>query len=204
MNDGLVIDGLELWRGDNRLVCGLGFAAGPGSLVRVAGPNGSGKTTVLRAVCGLTQAESGRIAWRGRDIHSDLATFHAELAWLGHRDGLKPELTARENLRIHDRLNGTAPTDVDAAMDRAGIAHLAGLPVRSLSAGQKRRVALVRVFHSPATVWLLDEPFANLDADGQRWGLSRLRRHVAAGGICMLSTHLEFDDADVITVDLAA
>ena len=204
MSHNLTVDALELWRGDKRLVNDLSFAAGTGTLVRIAGLNGVGKTTLLRAVCGLTRAESGQVNWQGVDIFRDLGGYHAELAWLGHYDGLKPELSAQENLELHHRGHGRRTDTVPQDMEQAEIAHLAQLPVRSLSAGQKRRVAFTRVISSGTWLWILDEPFANLDTDGQQWGLAQIRRHVAAGGICILSTHLSFDDADVVTVDLSA
>ena len=204
MNDGLAADALELWRGERRLIANLSFAAGSGTLVHVAGKNGAGKTTMLRAVCGLTHAESGRVTWRGEDIHYDLSGYHAVVAWLGHRDGLRPELTPRENLVISHRLHGRRPFGVDADLEHAGARHLADLPVRSLSAGQKKRVALIRVFTSGARLWLLDEPLANLDSAGCDWALARIRQHVADGGICMLSSHLRFDDAGVVRLELGA
>ncbi|MDH3646058.1 MAG: cytochrome c biogenesis heme-transporting ATPase CcmA [Gammaproteobacteria bacterium] len=203
MHEGLAVEALELWRGDRRLVLDLSFAAGAGTLVRIAGQNGSGKTTLLRAVCGLTHAESGNIKWRGSDIYRDLDSYHADLAWLGHRDGLRPELSAQENLAIHRRLAGRSADSVVDDLEAAGIAHLAKLPIRSLSAGQKRRVALTRIINSGTQLWLLDEPFANLDTQGQQWGIEQLQRHVAGGGICVLSTHLHFEVAGVVTVDLS-
>jgi len=188
---GLATESLDLWRGDVWLVRQLGFAAGGGDLVHVRGPNGSGKTTLLRALAGLTRPESGSITWRGRALDADLIAYHRELAWLGHRDGLKPELTPVENLKAYRRLGGGQTGDIGAALEHAGLAGREQLPVRVLSAGQKRRVALARVFSSQARVWILDEPFANLDADGQRWGTQQLADHVRDGGIVILSTHLE-------------
>ena len=202
MDSGLSVETLELWRGDRRLLADLSFTAPPGTLVHVAGQNGVGKTTMLRAVCGLTHPESGSINWYGGNIHDDLSSYHAEIAWLGHRDGLRPELTARENLVIAHRLHGRRAGDVDRDLEDAAATHLSGLPVRSLSAGQKKRIALIRIFTSGARLWLLDEPFANLDADGREWGLARVRRHVAGGGICALSTHLSFAGDDVVRLEL--
>ena len=204
MDSGLVVDSLELWRGDRRLLTNLSFSAGPGTIVDVAGQNGVGKTTMLRAVCGLTHAESGTISWYGNDIYDDLSSYHSGIAWLGHRDGLRPELTPTENLDISHRLHGRRRDDVEQDLEDADAIHLANLPVRSLSAGQKKRIALIRVFTSGTRLWLLDEPFANLDTDGREWGLARVRSHVADGGICVLSTHLSFDDAGVVKLELGA
>lgn len=204
MQDGLSVEALELWRGDKRLARDLCFNAAPGALVRIAGLNGSGKTTLLRAICGLTYAEKGTISWTGINIHKDLGSYHADLAWLGHRDGLKPELSVRENLALHQRMQGRHGDSLEQLIDRAGIAQFANLDIRSLSAGQKRRVAFCRVIHSGVRLWLLDEPFANLDTAGQQWGLARIREHVATGGTCILSTHLSFDESDVVTVELSA
>ncbi len=201
MKEGLGIDALELWRGDRRLINGLGFHAAPGDIVHIAGSNGSGKTTLLRAACGLTHPESGAIRYNGTDIRHDLPAYHSELAWLGHRDGLKPELTAAENLADTNRLQGTSIDPEVVARAEIGVFEM--LPVRALSAGQKRRVALTRVFGSRAPVWLLDEPFANLDIDGRQWGMAEIERHVDRGGICLLSTHLPVEHPRMKRVEIA-
>ncbi|NNF60451.1 MAG: cytochrome c biogenesis heme-transporting ATPase CcmA [Gammaproteobacteria bacterium] len=204
MNEGLTAEALELWRGNRRLLAGVSFSAAPGSIVHITGRNGVGKTTLLRVMCGLTRPESGQVLWRGRRIEADAGAFHSELAWLGHREGLRPELTARENLELARRLQGREAGNAAADLEKAGIGHLVDLAVRAFSAGQKRRVALLRVFSSGASLWLLDEPFANLDADGRDWGLARVREHTAAGGVCILSTHLDLDGDDVVKVNLSS
>ncbi|NNF66962.1 MAG: cytochrome c biogenesis heme-transporting ATPase CcmA [Gammaproteobacteria bacterium] len=202
MHDGLAASALEIWRGDRCLATDLSFAASPGSIIRIAGHNGSGKTTLLRALCGLTLTESGKIHWRNQDIFENLDAYHAALAWQGHRDGLKPELDVRENLAVSCGVRGISSDNVDQALGDSGLLDLADLPARSLSAGQKRRVALTRVFMSGLPLWILDEPFANLDQQGQAWGIEKMRGHAAAGGICILSTHLSFDETDVVTVQM--
>ncbi len=195
---------LNLWRGDSWLVRNLSVAVGAGNLLHVTGPNGSGKTTLLRALAGLTQPESGSISWCGRALASDPDAFYSALAWLGHRDALKPELSAIENLQALRKISGQAAGSVDEALEDAGVAARKHLQARVLSAGQKRRVALARVFASGARLWILDEPFANLDAQGQGWGRDKVERHVASGGIAILTTHLEFAVPGVQTIALEA
>ena len=117
---------------------------------------------------------------------------------------MKPELTAVENLQALRKISGQAAVGIDEALDDAGVGARKHLQVRVLSAGQKRRVALARVFASGARLWILDEPFANLDAQGQRWGQDRVEGHVAAGGIAILTTHLEFAVPGVKRIALEA
>lgn len=198
----LEVEDLDLWRGDAWLVRGLDLRVEPGTLVHVTGPNGSGKTTLLRALGGLTRPESGAIHVNGRPIESDLSGFHSQLAWLGHRDGLKPELSVRENLRAYARLAGPAGMPAEADLAAAGIGAVGDLQTRLLSAGQRRRAAIARVFATAAPLWILDEPLANLDADGCNWALERLQAQVDRGGIVILTSHLPFDTAAVTTVEL--
>ena len=200
----LEAEALNLWRGDSWLVRDLNVAVRAGNLLHVTGPNGSGKTTLLRALAGLTQPESGSITWCGRSLSDDPDAYYSGLAWLGHRDALKPELTAVENLKALRKISGQVGIGIDEALDDAGVGARKQLQVRVLSAGQKRRVALARVFASGARLWILDEPFANLDAQGQRWGHDKVEQHVAAGGVAILTTHLEFDVPGVKRIALEA
>lgn len=199
----LKVDRLDLWRGEAWLVRDLSFLAAPGALVHVRGPNGCGKTTLLRALGGLTRPESGTISFGGRILDHDLLDFHSQLAWLGHRDGLKPELTTQENLRAYGRLAGYNRQQIDTALADAGLDGILDLPTRLLSAGQKRRAAIARVFASGAPLWILDEPLANLDADGRDWALRRVDEHVAEGGIVIITSHLSLSAANIVHIDLA-
>jgi heme exporter protein A len=203
---GLEAGDLELWRGDRLLFSALSFAVRPGEMLHVVGPNGSGKTSLLRVLCGATPLRHGRVSWNGTPIEAQPAEFHAALAYVGHRDGLKQDLSARENLHFLLALR-TAPDDarIGAVLDEMGLARAADLPVRVLSAGQRRRVALARCLLTPSPLWILDEPFANLDAAGRAWGAQCLANHLARGGIVVITSHqpIEIAGHTAIHVELA-
>jgi heme exporter protein A len=171
---------------------GVSLQASLGDLVHVAGPNGTGKTTLLRVLTGLLQPEEGCVTWRGRPIDRFRAEYLAQLAYMSHEPALKADLTALENLRFSVGLKRRASTaELDEALSRAGVAHCAGLAARVLSAGQRRRVAMARVLATRACVWLLDEPFTNLDKQGAELVSQLLLAHVRGGGLAVVVAHQE-------------
>jgi len=181
--------GLACERGGLRLFSDLGFSLAPGGLLRVRGANGSGKTTLLRALAGLTRPAAGAIRWRGAPIGEE---YRGEMLFMGHMPAVKDELTVLENLAFSARLAGLACAggDLGKALERLGVERLAGLPARFLSQGQRRRVALARLALSAATpLWLLDEPFTALDADGIERLCALCGAHLAAGGLLAYSSH---------------
>ena len=189
MNE-LTADNLQMWRGEQRVLRGIGAAVAGGECLQITGGNGAGKTTLLRALCGLIPLEAGRICWRGRDIGQDLAAFHAELNYLGHDNGLKADLTAAENLRYAAALRRRVPAqDIATAMARTGVAEAAGQLLRHLSAGQRRRVALARLALTGGSLWVLDEPGSNLDASGHTLLLELIEAHLQSGGVAVVATH---------------
>ncbi|HEY6451646.1 MAG TPA: cytochrome c biogenesis heme-transporting ATPase CcmA [Steroidobacteraceae bacterium] len=193
MND-ITAENLHLWRGEVHVLRGLSFVLDGGECLQVTGVNGSGKTTLLRALCGLVPLEQGRICWRGADIRADLSAYHGELAYLGHDNGLKGELTPLENLRFGLGLRRR----VSAAQCRAALALLGltepyALPLRQLSAGQRRRVALARLYLTEAPLWVLDEPGSNLDASGQATLAQLLAGHLRGGRMAVVATHQPLD-----------
>ncbi len=193
MND-IKAEDLHLWRGEVHVLRGLSFVVNGGECLQVTGANGSGKTTLLRALCGLVPLEQGRICWRGADIAFDPSAYHSELAYLGHDNGLKGDLTATENLRFELGLRRRlAATDFAAALARVGLGEQGGLPLRRLSAGQRRRVALARLSLMGAALWILDEPSSNLDAGGQALLVELLEAHLGAGGAAIVATHQGLD-----------
>jgi len=180
-------------RGGRPVFDHLSFALAAGELLALVGRNGSGKTTLLRALALLVPADAGAIRWRGTEVRGDPDAWRGRIAWLGHLDGLKGDLSVRENLLIAERLRGAAPAEdrLDAALAAFDLASLAARPVRSLSAGQRRRTALARVLLSQAPLWLLDEPLNALDSAAQTAFRSVLDRHLQAGGLAIAATHAD-------------
>jgi heme exporter protein A len=179
-------------RGGLPLFSGVSFRLAPGGLLRVRGANGSGKTTLLRALAGLTRPAAG-------EVRRECAFLFA-----GHAAGLKDEFSVRENLEFAARLAALDAGQAGAALERLGIARLAKLPARHLSQGQRRRAALARLALAAAVpLWLLDEPFAALDADGIGRVAALCAGHLAAGGMVVLTSHQDVDIAAAATQELA-
>ena len=180
---------LSLLRGDRCLFQHLNFALNPGELLILEGSNGSGKTSLMRAIVGMLELEEGEIHWDGVPVRNHRQQFHGSLVWMAHRVGFKADLTLIENLRFESALRPAATKDVDRILVRLGIERLTRLPLRSLSAGQQRRVALARMLLSDAPLWLMDEPFTNLDREGRELVLTLVTEHVQAGGMCIIAAH---------------
>jgi heme exporter protein A len=181
---------VHLWRGEKHLLRGVSFGLSGGELLQVVGPNGVGKTSLLRCVAGLLPTESGDIVWRGRQLPEGREDFHLQLAYLAHVNGLKGDLTALENVRYGVALRRAVHTDeLHETLRLLQISACADLPVRALSAGQKRRVALARVMLTRAAVWILDEPITNLDATGIALFESRIADHMRSGGMILTAAH---------------
>jgi heme exporter protein A len=188
--DGLQVEKVHVWRGDRHVLQGVSVEVRPHELLHVSGPNGAGKTTLLRVMSGLLRPEQGAVSWRGQSILRHRTEYQAALAYAAHEPALKGDLTALENLRFSVGLKRrTSPVELCAALDRAGVASCAELPARVLSAGQRRRVSLARVLAMRATIWLLDEPYANLDAAGSELVSELLQAHVADGGLALVVAH---------------
>lgn len=190
----LAITQLECVRGERRLFAHLDFEVAPHTLLEVRGPNGSGKTSLLRNLCGLLPPAAGSIRWCGGDIAALGDEYRAHIAYLGHLSGVKDELTARENLRL-SALTGGLPTsadDIDSALQQLGLADFQHLPCKVLSQGQRRRVALARLCLSTAReLWILDEPFTALDTAALALTRDLIEAHLETGGMVVLTTHQE-------------
>jgi heme exporter protein A len=194
----LEAEGLAAFRGERLVFASIGFAVAAGGALLVTGPNGSGKSTLLRVLAGLGRAEAGHLTWDGADALADLVAHAARLRYLGHQDAVKPGLTVAENLRFW---GGAAA--IRTALEAVGLAPLAELPARMLSAGQVRRLAIARLAMAPRPLWLLDEPTLGLDAASvDRFG-ALVAAHRARGGMVIAATHLPLPFADCATLTLA-
>ncbi len=189
----LTIDALSCVRGDRVLFEDLSFGVSAGELLHLKGPNGCGKTTLLRALAGLLLPESGEIRWQGGDIRRLREEYARHLLYLGHLNGIKGDLTAAENLRIAATLDGFKISESSAweILGEIGLRGYEDLPSKHLSQGQKRRVALARLFANDARVWILDEPFTALDVSAVQLLQEVIHRHVSNGGITIITTHQE-------------
>ena len=190
---GIIAEGLSCERGGRRVFEGVDFAVAPGAALLLRGPNGSGKTSLLRMIAGFLEPPEGRLTWNGRpfgDVDDEAGDGPARIAFVGHLDAVKRALSVAENLAFWAELYGGGG-GVNQALDRLGIGHLAELPARFLSAGQRRRLGLARLVVAPAALWLLDEPTVTLDEASVAAVEALIAEHRANGGMVMVATHAD-------------
>ena len=187
----LMAQDLACLRGDRLLFKNVGFELNAGGLLYVLGENGSGKSSLLRMLCGLLMPESGAVFWDKKTIKEEAESYLSNLTYIGHLNGLKDDLTALENLYMSARSAGYEVTEAKAlaALRAIDIERCANLPARVLSQGQKRRVTLARLWLTEAKLWILDEPFAALDVASVEVLAKRLGEHLLNGGMAILTTH---------------
>jgi len=197
---------LSCIRGERLVFQGLNFAIEAGDALVLVGPNGSGKSSLLRVMAGLLKPATGQLAWNGEPVNDDPEEHRGRLHYVGHHDAIKPVLTVSENIAFWAGLHAgenDAEVAVEKALDILSIPHLAEIPGRFLSAGQKRRANLARIFAAPAPVWLLDEPTTALDKASIAKLEEALAEHRAGGGMVILSTHMDVALENPKTLDLA-
>ena len=180
---------LSIVRGDRRLFRNRGFSLEGGELLVIEGPNGSGKTSLLRGIAGMLEFDDGEISWDGALTKDIWQNFRAELVWLSHRVGFKKDLNVTENLTFETRLRSGSLEELDNILFRLGLENIATLPLGLLSAGQKRRAGLARLLVANGRLWLLDEPLTNLDKSGQALVLDLIGEHLESGGLCVAASH---------------
>jgi len=187
----LSVHDLACERGERLLFRDLGFELERGEALLVRGGNGRGKTSLLRILCGLSAPVAGVVRWRGESISNAHEHYGREMAYLGHANGIKDDLTPVENLRLAAALGGRE-LDVPAAtaaLEQVGLARCLDFPVRVLSFGQRRRVALAGLLTAGALLWILDEPLTGLDVHGVAMVEQMIRDHIVAGGLAIMTTH---------------
>lgn len=195
----LEISNLACSRGDHRLFSELSFSLDFGQIMQVQGANGSGKTSLLRTLCGFITPDEGDIIWRGENIRELDEEYYAEMMYLGHLNAIKDELSALENLRISAGLSGVELDEKEAleALRRMGLRGRELLPTKVLSQGQRRRVALARLLVSDAKLWVLDEPLTALDVRAVALIQELIGEHLARQGMVIFTTHQPLEVAGI-------
>lgn len=182
-------------RGDRLLFRDVNFKLAESGLLELRGPNGGGKTSLLRILCGLASPAAGEVRWQGTNIRKLREEYSGELAYVAHLNGVKDEFTALENLLVAGRVAGNELTKAEgeATLARVGLVNQRHLPTRVLSAGQRRRLTLARLLAARAELWLLDEILTSLDDKGVELVRKLITEHIDAGGLAVVATHQDLN-----------
>ena len=202
----MTLQGIELSciRDDRVLFEGLNFQLQTGQILLLEGKNGSGKTSLLRILCGFREADAGEVRWGDEAIND--SNYYADMAYVGHLDGIKKELTVLENLKVCLALGMTGQYSIDEALRKVHLQGYDDVLVQALSAGQKRRLSLARLLITHNILWILDEPFTSLDKQGIALIESLMMEHCANGGMIVLTSHHDVtlhDDVNVLRINLS-
>ncbi len=192
-------------RDDRTLFENLNVALGAGQILLVEGKNGSGKTSLLRILTGLSLPESGDVFWHGDPIAAVGPEYYEQVNYIGHHDGIKRDLTCLENLRLVQAMGKPVDMDLDEALERVNLYRFGDNFVATLSAGQKRRLAMARLVVTEAQVWIMDEPFTSLDKASMAMFQTMFEQHLANGGVIVMTSHHDIDmpNSDVVRLNLS-
>ena len=190
-------ENLSCTRDDRELFSGLSFAVRPGQVLLLEGQNGSGKTSLLRIICGFREPDTGAVRWGGDEIPHH--QYYSDMAYVGHLDGIKKELTVLENLRLAQALSQAGKLTIQQALDKVRLSGYEDTLIQALSAGQKRRLSLARLLITHNILWILDEPFTSLDKQGIVLVETLMVEHCANGGMMVLTSH---HDINLQSVDI--
>jgi heme exporter protein A len=190
---------------DRVLFEGLNLSLKPGQILLVEGKNGSGKTSLLRILTGLNLPESGDVLWQGEPISEVGPDYYEQVNYIGHHDGIKRDLTCLENLRLVQAMGKPLPVSLDDALEQVNLLRFGDNFVATLSAGQKRRLALARLVVTEAKLWIMDEPFTSLDKASMAMFQEMFERHLANDGIIVMTSHhdIEMPDCDMQRLNLS-
>lgn len=178
---------LSCTRDYRELFSGLSFTVNAGEILLLEGNNGSGKTSLLRILCGFREAEEGKISWCGETAPS--SQYYTDMAYVGHADGIKKELTVLENLKLHLALGAPGRMTISGALAKVKLSGYEDTLIQALSAGQKRRLSLARLLMTHTILWILDEPFTSLDKLGIILIEELMVEHCAQGGMIVMTSH---------------
>ena len=185
----LEAQGVTLWRGDTLLLDAVDLTLVPGDVVQLQGDNGSGKTSLLRILAGLSEADEGEVLWQGKRLRQNRAEYNQSLLYLGHKPGISQGLTPVENLALVCGLDGGDTARIPAVLTELDLGQRLELKAAALSAGQKRRVGLARLKLQMRPLWILDEPLTAIDAHGVQWVRACIEAHSRTGGMVLFTTH---------------
>lgn len=203
----LDIQSLECVRDDRLLFSELSFSLAEAEVLQIEGPNGSGKTSLLRIVCGLRLPEAGQVLWQGQSISSNREDYYANMVYIGHLPCIKAELTVQENVRalLDTRSLAVSNKVIEAALAKVGLASYEDVPSKALSSGQRRRILLAFIELAQAKLWVLDEPLTALDVQGVELMEKMIVEHRQAGGSVIFTTHHGMQlDCEMRSVHLGA
>jgi len=202
----LEASGLSCIRDDRTLFENLSFELTCGQALLLEGRNGSGKTSLLRILCGIRLPDAGTVSWGATDISKLGPDYHVHTAYVGHRDGIKLDLTPLENLAMARALGRPNDMTLEAALEKVELFDFEDVLTRNLSAGQQRRLALARLLITETVLWILDEPFTSLDTQGIRIIEDLLDQHTSSGGMLAVTSHhpVNLDNTPTQTINLSA